>query len=798
MIGSLIGGRIRILGALGQGGMGNVYVGLDERLGRKVAVKTVRADRSANARARFLREARALSALDHPNICRLFEYIESPDGGLLVLELIEGVTLGRAIERGMSRARKLNVAVEILAALAAAHRKGIVHRDLKPENVMISSEGAVRVLDFGIACLETDDDFDALTGTSTPLEEASTLVYPLAGSAAAPRPVRVLAGTPLYMSPEQAVGGDVTPASDLYSFGLLLQTLLTEEPPHDPSIGREVLLQRAARGESRPMSGQPRDVTALVSALKSVAPESRPAASEARAILRRIIDKPKRRGRFAAAAVAILLLLAGATRYVLDIRAPREMADLRRGQAEELVRFIVGDLHGKLEPVGRLDVLEGAATRALAYFASLEPEEMTGTDLHYNALALAQLGQARDKEGKLPQAIELFKQSVRFGVAATQRDASNEEWQLTLSNAYFWLGDALRRERDVAGTLENFRAYFAISQQLAQRHPDDPKYQAEVSYAHGNLGAAYEAAGDIPRALAEYRIALDLDRDRVRRDPRNEQWQSDVANSANRLGVVLQKLGDFRGARTAFDEDLQSRRRLAQSAPADVRRQRRLAVSLAFAGSLHQSTGDTEQALACYREEAALTASLAANDPTNADARRNRSVAQSRLAMLLDPPAGRPLAETATNDLRDLVRTDGRAGWRRDLAASLVRVATIRLRGNDLAGARESAEEALRIGEALVEERPEETQYIRILGDALLIAAAVDERAGNPPAVQARRMRAIAIATTNTHDPSIAALRVRALLALGRAEEARPLAQKLLDGGYRESEFAAAVQSRGP
>jgi tetratricopeptide (TPR) repeat protein len=798
VIGSLIGGHIRILGALGQGGMGNVYAGIDERLGRQVAVKTIRLDRTANGRVRFLREARALSALDHPNICRLFEYIESPQGDFLVLELIEGVTLGRAIEHGMSRARKLEVASSILEALAAAHRKGIAHRDLKPDNVMISAQGAVKVLDFGIAELETSGDPDASEGAVVPIDDASTLLYPIAGITASSRPLRIVAGTPLYMSPEQARGADVTVATDLYSFGLLLQTLLTEEPPHDRSVGREILLQRAARGESLPMSGQPRDVTSLVAALKSVAPEERPTATEACATIESILDKPKRRIRAAAAAVASVLLLAGGAKYVFDITAARDAADFRRGQAEDLVRFIVGDLRGRLEPVGRLDALDGAASRALAYFASIPPEEMTGDDLHYNALALAQLGQARDQEGKLRQAIQLFLQSVRFGSAAVQRDSSKDQWQMTLSNAHFWLGDALRRERDVDGALEHFGAYFAISQRLAQRHPNDPKYQAEVSYAHGNLGAAYEAGGDIPRARSEFRIALDLDRRRLHRDPKNEQWQADLANSANRLGVVLQKTGDFTGARRAFDEDLEARRRLAQAAPDDVRRQRRLAASLAYAGSLHQSTGDVGQALACYREEAALSAALAAQDPSNADARRNRDVARVRLAALLDPAAGLPLAEAAANDLRELARNDARAAWRRDLAATLVRLAAIRLRVGALARARADAEEALRSSEALVAERPKDVQYVRILCDALMTAAALDETQGRLPSALQRRTRAADVANTIPDDPSIAALRIRALFALGRAQEAAPMAQKLLAGGYREAEFASVVAHSRP
>jgi serine/threonine-protein kinase len=795
MIGSVIGGHIRVLGALGQGGMGEVYAGVDERLGRKVAIKAIRGDRSEVARERFLREARALSALDHPNICRIFEYIESPDGDFLVLELIDGVTLKRAIESGMSRPKKLRVASEILAALVAAHRKGIVHRDLKPENVMITPDGTAKVLDFGIAHLETLDD-EAIAGTEQHIEDAATLIFPIAGAAAPRRRTRsIIAGTPVYMSPEQAVGGDITPASDLYSFGLLLQTLLTENPPHDPALGRDELLQRAARGESLPMTGQPRDLTALVTSLKDLTPANRPTATEALTAIQRIIDTPKRRIRFAAATLAIVLLLAGAAKYAFDVTSARNEAERRRGQAEGLVRFMVGDLRRKLEPLGRLDVLDDAASRALAYFASLRPEEMRGQDLNDNALALAQLGQARDKEGKLPQAIELFRQSVRFGDTAVARDPAREEWQLTLSNAYFGLGDALRRKGDAQETLKSFQSYSAISQRLAQRHPNDPKYQAEVSYAHGNLGAAYELAGDLPRALAEYRMTYDLDRDRLRRAPDNEQWQADFANSANRLGVILQGRGDFTGARNAFDEDLQMRRRLLQKAPDDARRQRRLAVSLAYAGALHLATGDAVQALACAREELALTAKLAANDPSNADARRNRDVAQLRLAAVADPVEGLRLAEAATKDLRDLVRTDARPAWRRDLAAALARLTRIRFQLGDLPGARTSSDDALRMSEALVAARPKDAASIRILCDALVTAAAIDEKEGRLPLAMQRRERAAAVANAAVQDPAVAAIRVRALLALGRQDEAAPLVQRLLAGGYRETEFAALTHS---
>lgn len=153
---SLIGtslGRIRVVDTLGIGGMGEVYLGYDETLKRKVALKAIRDDQrfDAEAKARFLREARVLSQLDHPGICRIYELVEGEDSDFLVLELIEGTSLRKAMDGGLDGPLKLYVAEMVAEALAAAHAKGVAHRDLKPENVMLTTDGEVKVLDFGLA-----------------------------------------------------------------------------------------------------------------------------------------------------------------------------------------------------------------------------------------------------------------------------------------------------------------------------------------------------------------------------------------------------------------------------------------------------------------------------------------------------------------------------------------------------------------------------------------------------------------------------------------------------------------------
>jgi len=146
-------GHIRLEALLGAGGMGEVHRGFDEKLERAVAVKTLRAERRLRpeAKARFLREARLLSRLDHPGICRVFDLVEEEDADHLVLELVEGQTLAEALRSGLEDGEVLRLFEEIARALATGHREHIVHRDLKPENVMVTPDGRAKVLDFGIA-----------------------------------------------------------------------------------------------------------------------------------------------------------------------------------------------------------------------------------------------------------------------------------------------------------------------------------------------------------------------------------------------------------------------------------------------------------------------------------------------------------------------------------------------------------------------------------------------------------------------------------------------------------------------
>jgi predicted Ser/Thr protein kinase len=297
-------GHVRVEALLGVGGMGEVYRGFDEVLERAVALKVIRPEHrlTPETKERFLREARVLSRLDHPNICRVHELIEDPAGEILVLEYIDGPTLKQAVARGIPEGEKLRVAEQVAAALAAAHAREVVHRDLKPDNVMLTAAGEVKVLDFGLARVQG----------GPPAEAEAT--RPLAPASADASSHGSLVGTLQYMSPEQARGEPAGPASDLYSLGLLLQELFTGAPAYEPTSGMVAMLARVAAAQTRPATGLDPHLARLVEALKSGPPAARPSAAAVVAALAAVRAKPERRRRrrlhAALASTAALLVLA--------------------------------------------------------------------------------------------------------------------------------------------------------------------------------------------------------------------------------------------------------------------------------------------------------------------------------------------------------------------------------------------------------------------------------------------------------------------------------------------------------
>jgi serine/threonine-protein kinase len=202
-------GKYRVLSQIGEGAMGVVYRALDPVLNRPVAIKVMSdaVARDESLRERFLREAQAAGSLQHPNLITIYDYGEVDGHLYIAMEFVEGEDLDHLMAKRvpLSLTQKIDILVEVLTGLSYAHKRGIVHRDIKPANIRIDDEGRARIMDFGIAHINSSN----MTRTG------------------------VMVGTPAYMAPEQIVGGPVSPATDIFSVGAVMYELLTNAKPFD-------------------------------------------------------------------------------------------------------------------------------------------------------------------------------------------------------------------------------------------------------------------------------------------------------------------------------------------------------------------------------------------------------------------------------------------------------------------------------------------------------------------------------------------------------------------------------------
>ena len=243
MFGDRVGetiGPYKLLSILGSGGMGTVYLAQDARLGRKIALKLLPAQftNDKDRLRRFQQEARAASALNHPNILTVYEIEQKADLHYIATEFIDGLTLRQKMAEGpMSLGEALNVAIQVLSALNAAHAAGIAHRDIKPENVMIRSDGYVKVLDFGLAKLTEHSTIESTDQGQTGLDTHPGIVM----------------GTPRYMSPEQARGLEVDLRTDIFSLGVMVYEMVTGRVPFEGATPSDVIAA-ILKDEPEPLS----------------------------------------------------------------------------------------------------------------------------------------------------------------------------------------------------------------------------------------------------------------------------------------------------------------------------------------------------------------------------------------------------------------------------------------------------------------------------------------------------------------------------------------------------------------
>lgn len=526
MIGKTIS-HYRIVEKIGEGGMGVVYVAEDTLLGRRVAIKTLTikpGQDEQHFRTRFLREARAVSALSHPHIATIHDYGESQDGEpYIVMELVKGQTLGDLmLAESLTIARSLEIILQVSEALSEAHANGVVHRDIKPSNVAINHRGDVKVLDFGLA---KQLNLDSLTSTDP---ERQTLLTSQTQEG-------VIVGTPLYLSPEQALGSQIDARSDIFSLGTLLYECIAGRPPFDgatrieictkvirddpappsqfnehvpESLDRIVLKALQKKPEARyqtaeelmiDLHGVCKDLQ-ISSMDRAVARISTPPmsarATGALATLSDIFRRPRISVGYVAAGIAIVALIAFAT-----WRMTRATPYVPKPEATRLYNLAVN------------------ALREGAYFKSSKILQQVTADDDRFALAHARLAEAWMELDFSDRAKD---ELIRANDLVPNRSVLAEEDAMRMQA----ITDTVKR--DFATAAENYRL-------LAGKVPE-----TEKAFALVDLGRAYEKDDKLEKAIESYQEAT----------KRNEHY----AAAFLRLGVALRRHRQFAEAETALNQ----------------------------------------------------------------------------------------------------------------------------------------------------------------------------------------------------------------------------------------------------
>ena len=561
---------------LGQGGMGAVWLAsrADGRFEGQVAVKFLKSGLFGKGDSgRFEREGQILARLSHPNIARLLDAgVHHGHQPYLVLEYVDGLPIDRHCQvNGLDVESRIKLFLDVLAAVAHAHQRLILHRDLKPSNILVTHDGQVKLLDFGIAKLLDDATH---SGVATELTQR-------AGSAF----------TPQYAAPEQVQQADVTTATDVYALGVLLYQMLGGRHPTaddtqthldrlravvelvpkrlsdvasdqlDPVIARQAKLLRG-------------DLDTIVGKALKKKPSERYANAESMAVDLRhwlahepITARPDTRlyvlGRFvrrhrwsvAASSVAVLALVSLTGLSVLQARRAERaehQAQERRQQAEDLLSYMLGEFADKLRPVGRLELLDSVGSKALTYLA--QDQNATPMERLQRAKALTVIGEVRVSKRNLKEALEPLQAARKLLEGPTPPAPLLGPWLKAKGAAAFWVGHVHYYSRELDQATTAWLAYRDAEQAWVDAEPASQEAQIELSYAYNSLGTARLDSADLRGAADYFQRSIELKRARIAGGESDNAAKMDLADSLSWLGSVTLWRGDAKAAERMFSE----------------------------------------------------------------------------------------------------------------------------------------------------------------------------------------------------------------------------------------------------
>ncbi len=529
-------------------------------------------------------------------------------------------------------------------------------------------------------------------------------------------------------------------------------------------------------------------------------------AIEEKAFILASIAKGRRTGHLRGAVVAMLAVFAmtaGVAAFMANIS--RQDANMRRDQADNLVSFMLGDLRQRLEPIGRLDVLDSVSDEAMAYFASLTGEDITDETLARHALLLRQIGDVRMQQGNLAIAMEAFRQSLSMSEALAEREPDNPAWQYDLGQTYFRIGNVYWGKGDLEGATGQFEKYLTVSKKNADREPANTTWQIEISFANTNLGILLNTRGDPAAAFQRFRDSVSSQERALDFDPDNTGLQLELANNISWMGSTLIALGDLDRALERFNTEVALTGKLVDSDPENTLWKRRRSLGLRRVGELLEAKGDFDGALGAYQVAMAITRELTGTDPDNTDWQRDQAVlhlAQGRMRHL-DGALNKALEQYRQSlHILDALRAGDETNlfWRRDLAQSRYLAGLTLLLIGDSEAAHADVSRAIGDLQLLIAEQPEDPVAKRYLAEASIVQGRIWAFTGDTAPARAawyQAIDAIQPLAQDSMDSRDLNPWAQALMHLDDIEQARPAVHKLLSMGFMQHEFVQLCEQKG-
>lgn len=672
-------GHYKIIQELGIGGMGAVFLAerADGEFQQKVALKLIKRGMDSDAvLRRFITERQILASLEHPNIARLIDGGTTSEGlPFFVLEYVEGKTITTyADEKNLSLEERLNLFLEVCSAVSFAHQNLVIHRDLKPSNILITNDGKVKLLDFGIAKLLKAETDDAVTAT------------------------QMHVFTPEYASPEQVCGDKLTTATDVYSLGVILYELLTESRPYKtesrniseiikavceteperPSVrisvsdlrktefGNKPTASDESKTNPKPQILNPKSLRGdldniILKALRKE-PERRyssveqfaqdirrhqaglPVTASADTLSYRAAKFIKRNKISVAAAALILITLLGglfATLYQRN-KAQRRFNDVR-----QLANSFLFEFHDAIENLpGSIPARELVVKRAIEYLDQLAAESEGDVTLQrelgtaYAKIGLIQGNSYHSNLGDTDGAMKSYRRSLEIRQKLADADPKNLELQHELADAHEGMGDMLYTTNDLKGGLESYEKAVEIREKIVATEPESLEYRYYLANVLGKRGdisgmEGFPNLGDIATSLKSYQQTVKIYEELVKAAPENEKYKSGYATNLHYYGMLQTTTGDAKGAIANAQKALSIFDSLIAANPNNAKYEAHKMSALVFMRYPLLDEGRTTEAIENARLVIGIMEKQVAADPKNAYARRSLSVSYNNLAKCL-------------------------------------------------------------------------------------------------------------------------------------------------------------------